>query len=66
MIPRNKGILFRGDIMTKKKDRFCPRVDPEEQICPAYDSTGIKLFPIPAPESMGFRIVDNFPEEHIQ
>ena len=52
--------------MKKKKDRVCPRLDPEERICPAFDSTGIKLFPIPGPESMGFRVVDNFPEEHIQ
>ena len=42
------------------------RLDPEAAICPAFDSTSIKLFRGPEPGEMGFRVVDNFPEEHIQ
>ena len=42
------------------------RLDPEEEICPCYDATGIKLFPAPDWEKMGMRVLDNFPEEHIQ
>lgn len=52
--------------MKKKNHQICPRLDPEERLCPVYDSTGIRLFPIPAAESIGFRMTDNFPEEHIQ
>ncbi len=50
----------------KQKEMSCPRLDPEEQICPAFDSTTIKLFSAPDPGEMGFRVLDNFPEEHIQ
>ena len=44
----------------------CIRIDPEQRLCPEYDSASIKLFPAPEPGEMGFRVVDNFPEEHIQ
>lgn len=50
----------------KKKKPECVRLDPEERICPAFDSCSIKLFAAPDTEEMGFRVVDNFPEEHIQ
>lgn len=57
--------------MTKKKKQLraesdCTRLDPEKQVAPAFDSLSIKQFPAPAPEEMGFRVLDNFPEEHIQ
>ena len=52
--------------MTKNKQMDCIRLDPEEALCPAFDSVSIKLFPAPDPDNMGFRVVDNFPEEHIQ
>ncbi|MBQ3192400.1 MAG: hypothetical protein IJB59_02390 [Oscillospiraceae bacterium] len=50
----------------KKKKADCIRLDPESELCPAYDSTGIKLFSAPDREEMGVRVLDNFPEEHIQ
>ena len=50
----------------KKKDKDCIRINPEEQICPLYDETSIKKFPMADTEDMGFRVLDNFPEEHIQ
>ena len=49
----------------QKKDRN-PRLDPQSRLCPEFDSTGIKLFPAPDREEMGVRVLDNFPEEHIQ
>ena len=54
--------------MSKKKQKAqdCIRLDPEQRLCPAYDSVSIKLFPVPSPEEMGFPVLDNFPEEHIQ
>lgn len=50
----------------QNKDMTCPRLDPEEQICPAFDSCGIKLFAAPDFGEMGMRVLDNFTEEHIQ
>ncbi len=44
----------------------CLRLDPQQRLCPAYDSTSIKLFSAPDREEMGVRVLDNFPEEHIQ
>jgi len=49
-----------------QKRRESQRLDPEAALCPAFDSTSIKLFRAPDPEEMGFRVLDNFPEEHIQ
>ena len=48
------------------KQPECVRLDPEQRLCPEFDSTSIKLFRAPEPGEMGFRVVDNFPEEHIQ
>lgn len=52
--------------MKKEKKQECIRIDPEQRLCPAYDSTSIKLFAAPEREEMGIRVLDNFPEEHIQ
>ena len=50
----------------RKKEPECVRINPETRLCPEYDSTGIKLFAAPDREEMGVRVLDNFPEEHIQ
>lgn len=42
------------------------RLDPESRVCPAFDSVTIAEFPVAAPGEMGFRVLDNFCEEHIQ
>ena len=52
--------------MKKTEKMPCVRLDPQQRLCPAYDSTGIKLFAAPDAEEMGMRVVDDFPEEHIQ
>lgn len=49
-----------------EKGPECVRLDPEERLCAAFDSTSVKLFRAPEPGEMGFRVLDNFPEEHIQ
>lgn len=51
--------------MKKDKDMGCIRLDPEQRLCPAYDRRSIKLFFMPE-ALMGFPVVDNFAEEHIQ
>jgi len=48
------------------KKQVCIRLDPEERLCPAYDSCSIKIFSAPVREEMGIAVLDNFPEEHIQ
>lgn len=50
----------------KKKNMDCPRIAPEERLCPAFDSCSVKKFPAPDRDEMGVCVVDNFPEEHIQ
>jgi len=41
-----------------------PWLDPEQRICPAFDSTGVKLFEAPHPGHMGMRVLDNCAEDH--
>lgn len=50
----------------KEKKLECPRLDPEQRLCAAFDSCSIKKFSAPDREEMGVCVVDNFPEEHIQ
>ena len=57
--------------MAKKKNRekqkdINPRLDPETRLAPRFDSATIAKFPIAEPGEMGFRVLDDFTEEHIQ
>ena len=52
--------------MEKETEPECVRLDPEQRLCPEFDSTSIKLFTAPDREDMGVRVLDNCPEEHIQ
>lgn len=42
------------------------RLEPEKRICPAFDEETIAQFPVADLGEMGFRVLDNFCEEHIQ
>jgi len=42
------------------------RLNPEKRLCPMYDSETIAKYSVAAPGEMGFRVVDDFVEEHIQ
>ncbi len=64
--PNFRASCSWGEKMKQKKKMDCIRLNPEEALCPAFDSESIKLFAAPDPGEMGFRVVDNFPEEHIQ
>ena len=52
----------------KKKDlQTCTdlRIDPENRLCPKFDSTGIALFPVADAGEMGMRVLDDCAEEHM-
>lgn len=40
-------------------------LDPEERLCPKFDSTSIALFPVASQEEMGVRVADDCAENHI-
>ena len=42
------------------------RIEPGKRLCPAFDPVSIATFPVAEPEEMGYRVLDNFCEEHIQ
>ncbi len=42
------------------------RVDPEQRLCPIYDSVSIKKFRVADRDEMDPRVLDNCAEEHIQ
>ena len=50
----------------QKKSMENLRLDPEEQLCPKFDSASIAKFPVAEPEDMGVRVVDNCAEEHMR
>lgn len=58
--------------MSKKKKRRelpppeNPRLDPEQRLASKFDSASIAKFPVAKPGEMGFRVLDDFTEEHIQ
>lgn len=41
-----------------------PRLDPSQRLVPMHDPAGIKEYPMATSEEMGFRVLDNFAEEH--
>lgn len=51
---------------SKNKQESNPRLDPEMRLAPRFDSAGIAKFPVAEPGEMGFRVLDDFTEEHIQ
>lgn len=51
---------------TEEKRESNPRLDPETRLAPRFDSAAIAKFPVAKPGEMGFRVVDDFTEEHIQ
>lgn len=56
--------------MSKKKKKPVtganPRLDPETRLTPKYDSTGIRTFPVADKKQMGWQVLDDFVEEHIE
>lgn len=42
------------------------RLEPEKRMCPIFDPDSIAKFPVAPPGEMGYRVLDNFCEEHIE
>lgn len=42
------------------------RLEPEKRMCPIVGPDSIYKYPLATAEEMGFRVLDDFPEEHIQ
>lgn len=40
--------------------------NPNAKLCPKFDEKGIALYELASPEKMGFIVVDNCAQEHIQ
>lgn len=53
---------------TPEKEKIPPslRIEPEERLCPGFDPVSIALHEVARPGEMGFRVLDDFCEEHIQ
>ena len=41
------------------------RLEPQHRLCPSFGEESIAMDPIAQPGEMGFRVVDNFAEEHM-
>lgn len=56
--------------MLKKSDQRSDqmpflRLEPEKRLCPLFDPVTIAEFPVADTGEMGYRVLDNFCEEHI-
>lgn len=76
IINRPELRILTDGVMRMKKDRRSVnsrddgkpnlRLEPEKRMCPIFDPDSIAKFPVAAPGEMGFRVLDNFCEEHIE
>ena len=54
-------------VRSRRKDKTpVLRLEPEKRLCPLFDPVTIAEFPVAEPGEMGFRVLDNFCEEHIE
>ena len=53
-------------INSRSGDMPALRLELEKRMCPIFDPTTIAKFPVAEPEKMGYRVLDNFCEEHIE
>ena len=49
-----------------KEREPCLRISPEDRLVPLYDNVCIRKFSVAQRGEMGWRVVDDFAEEHIQ
>ena len=51
---------------SRSSDMPVLRLEPEKRLCPLFDPDTIAKFPVAQPGEMGYRVLDNFCEEHIE
>ncbi|MBR3570864.1 MAG: hypothetical protein IKN96_08750 [Oscillibacter sp.] len=66
MIPPRRRRLCAGVIALPDDKTPVLRLEPEKRLCPEYDPATIKRYRVAEPGETGFRVLDNFCEEHIQ
>lgn len=52
--------------MPEDKQEIELSTNPEAKPCPKFDEKGIALYEVGSPKEMGFIVVDNCTQEHIQ
>lgn len=57
---------MKKQIKQEDKNLQVFRLDPSLRLCPNFDKASMALYPLPESAKMGFVVMDNFPEEHIQ
>ena len=57
--------LFWEVVYTKEREP-CLRISPEDRLVPLYDNVCIRKFSVAQRGEMGWRVVDDCAEEHIQ
>ena len=61
------GVMCMRYVRSHRKDKTpVLRLEPEKRLCPLFDPVTIAEFPVAAPGEMGYRVLDNFCEEHIE
>ena len=61
------GVMRMRYVRSRRKDKTpVLRLEPEKRLCPLFDPVTIAEFPVAEPGEMGFRVLDNFCEEHIE
>lgn len=56
----------RGNALEQSFSTDSLSVSPEARLCPKFDEKGIAMFQLGSPEEMGFIVVDDCTQEHIQ
>lgn len=61
------GVMRMRYVRSRRKDKTpVLRLEPEKRLCPLFDPVTIAEFPVAEPGEMGYRVLDNFCEEHIE
>ena len=61
------GVMRMRYVRSRRKDKTpVLRLEPEKRLYPLFDPVTIAEFPVAAPGEMGYRLLDNFCEEHIE
>jgi hypothetical protein len=66
MVAPRRRRLCAGVVALSEDKTPALRLEPEKRLCPECDPETIRRCRVAEPGEMGFRVLDNFCEEHIQ